>query len=267
MKIRLIAIMLFAAMSVATAPQVFVAGAQDHKEYKSDLAEREEIRQTYQLAPGSRVEVSSINGPVEIETTNGNTAEVHIIRSARTKEDLQYRKILINQKSGGLIVYGEKNSDGDHKDIQVRHRVTMKIPRRVDLHVSSVNGKTKVGEIDGPVEFSSINGSLEVGQASGHAELTSINGRVIMTLSEVSNRGIRIRHINGSIQLRFLEGVNADVEVTHINGSVNPEVSDVSLHEKKRDSYRAQIGSGGTPITMAHINGSVTIRSGSGATR
>lgn len=263
MKIRLIAIMLFAAFAVATTPQLLVAGAQDHKEYKSDLPERDEVRQTIQLSPGARVEVSSINGPVEIETTNGNTAEVHIVRSARTKEDLQHRKILIDQKGGGLRVYGEKDNDDGHKEITVRHRVTMKIPRRVDLRVSSVNGRAKVGEIDGPVDFSSINGSLEIGQATGHAELSSINGRVILTLSELGDKGIRMRHINGSIQLRFLEGVNADVEVTHINGSVNPEFSDVSLHEKKRDSYRAQIGSGGTPITMAHINGSVTIRGGS----
>ena len=43
---------------------------------------REEIRQTYELAPGARVEVGGINGSVTIETSDTKTAEVYIERTA-----------------------------------------------------------------------------------------------------------------------------------------------------------------------------------------
>src|ERR1044071_1231740 len=73
---------------------------------RSDFTERDEFNRTYQLAPGSRVDVSSIRGPVEITTGDSATAEVQIIRTARTRADLEYHKIEVEQTSNGLVVHG-----------------------------------------------------------------------------------------------------------------------------------------------------------------
>src|ERR1051325_11826509 len=48
---------------------------------------REEIRQSYQLSPDAKVEVRGINGPVSIETTDTQTAEVYILRTAKNQTD------------------------------------------------------------------------------------------------------------------------------------------------------------------------------------
>ena len=53
---------------------------------------REEIRQTYELAPGARVELAGLNGAVKIETSDSKTAEVYIERTASTQEALARRK-------------------------------------------------------------------------------------------------------------------------------------------------------------------------------
>ena len=39
---------------------------------------REEIKKTYELSPGARVELIGLNGPVKIETSDTRTAEVLI---------------------------------------------------------------------------------------------------------------------------------------------------------------------------------------------
>ena len=41
---------------------------------------REEIRKSYDLAPGAKVEVAGINGAVKIETADIKTADVYIER-------------------------------------------------------------------------------------------------------------------------------------------------------------------------------------------
>ena len=65
--------------------------------------ERDEINRTYQLAPGAQVEVSSIRGPVEIVNTDSATAEVQIIRTARTRADLAGgTPITISSVSGNI---------------------------------------------------------------------------------------------------------------------------------------------------------------------
>src|SRR5678816_1208625 len=80
-------------------------------ETRGDFQEREEINRTYQLAPGAHVEVSSIRGPVEIVNTNSATAEVQIIRTARTRADLEYHKIEVEQTANGLVVKGVQESE------------------------------------------------------------------------------------------------------------------------------------------------------------
>lgn len=72
----------------------------------SDFQEREEINQKYELPPGARVEVSSIRGPVEVYDTNSATAELQIIRTARTRADLEHHKIEVQQTAEGLVVRG-----------------------------------------------------------------------------------------------------------------------------------------------------------------
>ena len=64
------------------------------KDYQRDLSERDEINQTIELASGARVEVSGINGTVDIETGNTGVAEVHIVRSANNRADLDFHKIV-----------------------------------------------------------------------------------------------------------------------------------------------------------------------------
>jgi hypothetical protein len=252
-------------MLVAT--QSVSASAQDKIREKGDLPEREEIRQNYQIAPGARVEISNINGPLEIETVSGNTAEVHVVRSARTKADLEYRKIIIDNTPTSFRLYSQQSEDETGNNITVRHRVVLKLPRPSALSVRNINGNARVGDVDGPITLGNINGELEIGQATEFAELSNINGNMAMTIVRLGERGIRLRNVNGNINLRFLSEVNADVEVRSFNGTVNSNLPNTSIQKVGRSDFRGQIGAGGTPITGSHINGVITIASTSDTIR
>lgn len=273
MKYRMLAISLLLVSGLAAGSRA-VAGhlntgevLQSRTMEGSDFPERDEIRQTYQLSSGARVEVSRINGTVDIETTGGSSAEVHIIRSARNKEDLNYRKIFVEQTAEGLTVRGEKedNSDRSGREPQVRHRVILKLPRQVALNVEGVNGRVNVGEIDGPVEASGINGRVEIGQSVGYTNLSGINGKVTVKIVRLTDRGINISGINGGVDLMFTDDLNADINVTGINGSVDADFPNVVVQGKpNRSNYRARIGSGGMQIVASGINGRVRLsRAGS----
>ena len=261
MKNKTMWLSLVALMALVLAPMT--ANAQKH--YNSDdseFSERDEINQTYTLASGARVEVRGINGTVDIETAAGATAEVHVVRLARNRDDLNYHKIFVEQTANGLVVRGEeKNHDyGNH---QVRHRVTLRLPRQIDLGVNGVNGRVAVGAIEGPIQLNGINGAVEVGQAVGYANINGINGRVKVNIVRLSERGIHVSGINGGVEIQFAEDLNADVEVTGINGRVNTDVPNVTVMGKlERNNFRAKIGAGGTPIIVNGINGSVRLTRG-----
>jgi DUF4097 and DUF4098 domain-containing protein YvlB len=136
----------------------------------------------------------------------------------------------------------------------------LRIPRQVDLAVSGINGRVGVGEIDGPVRVSGVNGKVDVAQAMGYSDLSGINGRVKVTISQLGERGIHVSGVNGGVELFFAEELNADLDVTGINGGVDTDVANVTVFGKlDRHSFRAKIGSGGSPIKVSGINGRVKL--------
>lgn len=279
MKKSLFSLLLVAIVAVAVAPYSFSSSTtqrerqsvrdrdRDNDSQDRDFSEKDEFRQSYQLAAGASVEVQGINGTVDIETSAGSTADVSIVRSARTREDLEFHKVIVEHTATGLIVRGEKDRErsslGRNRD--VRQRVTLRLPRQVDLGVSGVNGKVGVGEVDGPVRLSGINGKVEVAQARGYSDISGINGRVKITISQLGERGIHISGVNGGVELFFAEELNADLDVTGINGGVNAEVANVTVMGKvDRQNFHAKIGGGGSPIRVTGVNGHVKLaRTGS----
>jgi hypothetical protein len=279
-------------LSCGTAPAGSTETAQ-----RSDFRERDEINQTYQLAPGARVEVSSIRGPVKIVTGNSATAEVQIVRSARTRADLQYHKITVEQTGNGLVVRGvQEPEDRRHDNVQVDHNVVLKLPRQIDLSVSSVSGQLRVGDVDGQTTVSSISGSADIGdvggklqvssisgnleignvgadakvasisgnlglgQVNGSLNVSSISGSLKATLTKLSTEGIHIRSVSGSIEIGFKSEVNADFNAESISGQVYFDVPNVVREsEEKSSNVRARIGAGGTPITISSVSGNIRL--------
>jgi hypothetical protein len=235
---------------------------------ESEFTERDEFRQTYTLAPGAAVRVSGINGSIDVETGAGSGAEVHVVRTARNKADLDYNKIIIEQPGGGLVVRGERDDEkkegwreANRNNRQVRQRITLRIPRNVDFTASGINGRATVGELEGPVRLSGINGRVDVAQASGYTDISGINGSVTMLIAQLSERGIRVSGVNGRVELKFADTLNADLSVSGINGAVQTDgLPNVTVQGRiSRQNFNARIGAGGAPINVSGVNGSVKL--------
>lgn len=223
---------------------------------------REEIRKTFELTSGARVEVSGINGWVKIETSDSKIADIYIERTGESQEVLNRRKIIIEKTSAGLTIRGEK---GDATFLsrmlgsKPSEHVTLRLPRQISLVTNGVNGAVTSGEIDGSVEVNGVNGKVEVAQAAGSAEFSGINGNVSVGLKQISKGGVEINGINGNIELRLSEGVNADLEAHGMNGHVTSDLPNVVVDKKNYGSYTAQIGNGGNSISASGINGNIRL--------
>jgi len=264
---------------------------------RDDFRERDEINETYQLAPGTRVEVSSIRGPVEIVNSDTATAQVQIVRTARTRADLEYHKIEVVHSGNSLVVRGVQEPEGRRDNIRVNHHVILKLPRRIDLSVNSVSGWIKVGDVDGEtsvnsisgnanignvggkLQVSSVSGNLEVGNVGEEARVNSISGKVRLgtvngyinvssvsgslnaVLVSLSPQGIRINSVSGSVEIAFNSDVNADFTSNGVSGEVYLDVPNVIRDtEEKSSNVRARIGAGGTPITISSVSGNIRLR-------
>ena len=227
-----------------------------------DYSEKDEINQTYALSPGAKVTINDIAGPVEIETWDGETAEVHIVRSARTREDLDHKKILIEHTPSSLSIFTEPQPNRDRWDrVNVRQRVTLKLPRRISLKANDIAGHVRIGEIDGDLRINDVAGSLEVARVNGSPHINDIAGSVKVSVGELGGEGLRINDIAGRLELVIASGTNADLDVSDVSGRIGVEVPNaMAVGKIERERYRGKLGNGGPAIVISDIAGSVTVR-------
>ncbi len=223
---------------------------------------RDEIRKSYELAAGARVQVEGINGAVRIETSDTRTAEIYIERTAKSPEAMQRRKIVIEATANSLKIRGEKGDVGFISRFfgsSPHEKVTLKLPRQIALVTQGVNGAVTVGEIDGPVEVHGVNGKVEIAQATGSAEFHGINGNISVALTRLEKEAVSLNGVNGNIELRLAEGVNVELEAHGMNGRVSSDLPDFVLDEQRHGNYRARVGTGGNSISANGINGNIRL--------
>jgi hypothetical protein len=225
---------------------------------------RDEIRQSFELRPGDRVEVQDINGKLEIQTFDTKTAEVYVLRTAKNRNALARREVVIEQTPTGLLIRGKRaRHPGFWEHLfgsNPKEEVTIKAPRQIALVLKGINGRVTGGDIDGSLEVKGINGRAELGQATGSIEISGINGSVSVAFNELGERGARVSGVNGGIELKIGSGLNAELTAKGMNGSVRSEIPDVVIDKDEHGSrYTARIGKGGAPITISGVNGNVRL--------
>jgi hypothetical protein len=241
-------------------PQIYVNDGQVW--IGDEYGEPEEARQTFRLSPGARVELTDVNGPVQIDTAEGNSAELHVktYSSARPA-----RKLSVEPAGGGLTIRGESKAERERagRGNTTRHHVRLTVPRRTNLSMTNVSDSVRVGELDGTVTLTNVAGRVGVAQAAGGAELTNVTGSVVMTLASFGGRGATVRGVPGRVTLRFLGDVNADLQTEGIKGKVFVELPNVAVQgEMTRSDFRARVGAGGAPLRVADVAGTVRLSPG-----
>ncbi len=248
--------------------QVAKANTPPNGERKNDDSEftaREEITKTVQLPANATVGVYNLDGSIEVTTSDTDQAEVHILRLARTKETFEKQKAEIKFENKTLEIYGNKRERKfgvwDHitGDDELRTRVTLKLPRKIEFHTWGVNGQVSLGQIEGSVEARGINGKLIIAKSVGSLQFSGINGKIEAGVANLNKDGIELHGINGNVDLKFLDEVNVNVEAHGLSGRVNAELPNVEVTEQKHRNYRAKIGSGGPEISVGGMNGNLTL--------
>lgn len=224
---------------------------------------RDESQQTFRLAGGARVEVLNVSGRVEIETSEGDAAEVRVVRTARRADDLKYHRVTVEQTPEGLVVRGHEDREAYRRGRQVQQHVRLKLPRDVSLSIKGVGGDVTVGEVGGELRAERVGGSLEVGAAGGGLDIANVGGHLRAGVLGTGQHGIRINSVGGHVELRFRQELNADLELSSISGRLDAEVPNVVMLEPESAvRTRARVGTGGATLSIKKVSGHVRLTRG-----
>ena len=246
------------ALSLFVSPD-FTVRAQEVERSAPDLPVREEINRKFQFARFGRVEVSGIaGGPVDIETTGGNTIEVHILRSAQTQAELDcYRTEVENTPDSLTIRHVQDGRRGVCRSIRARQRVRLRVPRAVDVSLKTIGGAVNVSAIDGALRLTGIAGHATVAQVR-EAEINGLAKGLTMSVAQPGARGIHVSGVVGTVELNLARNINADLTVSNLI-SVDDKTPGVKVTKVNATNGHTRLGSGGAPISIAGVVGSVSI--------
>lgn len=209
---------------------------------------------TFPLVPGSKFSIRNISGSVTVEAWDQPKAEVKVVKRGA---DRGAQVFFVNSANNLSLRTGVPNNN-NNQDI----RYEVKIPRdmaRVEL--KSVNGSVKLSDVTAQIFVESANGTIELNDVVGVSKVQTANGKIVATLGGASDGPMEFVTANGRIDVTVKSDFDADLDASTVRGNVSiDDEFGISVQKEMVGQHaRGQIGSGGQPLKLTAINGSVKL--------
>jgi hypothetical protein len=243
------------------------------------------------------LEVDNINGTIEVVGDNGTTIRVTGERVIRAEDQTELERakrevtLDMNEKDGVAQLYvngpfrNHDHASDDHgfhehsdRHYEVTYNITVRVPHLTDLRLRNVNGGIKAGETTGKFDVNGVNGSVTMNSIGGSGTVRTVNGEMILSFNENPKLSSDFKTVNGRIEATFAPNLSADVRLRTFNGGAFTDFDGTALAaqpatiEKRngRSVFRAnrasnlRIGAGGPELSFETVNGSISIKKGTG---
>ena len=228
--------------------------------------ETAEWRKTYELQPGGHVEISNVNGKIDVQPGNGNTVEVVALKSARAasteaaRQALDRIEIQENVSPGDVRIQTRMQRSGalfSGGNLQVEY--TVRVPAGADVKFSTVNGGIEITGLTGRINAETTNGGIKARDISGPIEASTTNGGVEVDIAQLAEPGVRLGCTNGGIRLRLPGDAKATISARITNGGIDTSGLQLDTSESSRRRLDGRLNGGGTRIDIEGTNGGIRI--------
>lgn len=215
------------------------------------------VDRTAKLAPGATVNVRGIEGPVVVETSNSQIAEIHWTRTAKSQRDYDCETIDIDEQPNSLEIL--HRTDRSCHIIQAHEALRLVLPKTANFKINGVEGALTISELAGSIDVQSVEGDLKVGSVHA-AMIQGVEGDVSLGLSGEVDQDLLIRNIEGNVDLALPSALNADIRLRGITGKVDwGPFAPSGAHAVNEHAY-ITFGRGGRTISVLDVEGSLRLR-------
>jgi len=223
------------------------------------------------VGPGQWVWIGNTNGSVTVEAAKGDSVEVVAVKTHRRSDPATVRIetayspegiaiCALWERGGGRCGPGDdfKPSSLRHNDVAVDF--TVRLPKRVRLRATTVNGGVRVARASGPLVLTTVNGEIDAETSAGPVRAVSVNGSVRARMSAFGDTGdVALFTVNGSATAELPERLDADVEASTVNGAIHTDYPLV-VSGKIGKQLKGTVGAGGRRVHITTVNGAINLR-------
>jgi hypothetical protein len=228
--------------------------------------ETAEWRKTYPLQAGGRVEITNVNGLIEVTPSSGNTVEVVALKSARAesadaaKQALARIEILEEVSPAEIKLETRMPRGGgffQRGSAEVRY--TVRVPASAEVEFTTTNGGIEMSGIKGRATLTTTNGGIRAREVGGAIVASTTNGGVDVEVTAVDESGVKLGCTNGGIRLRLPPDAKASIRASVTNGGIDADGLNLQTTESSRRRLEGDLNGGGPRIQLEGTNGGIRI--------
>jgi DUF4097 and DUF4098 domain-containing protein YvlB len=235
----------------------------------ADFKQKEtaEWRKTYELQPGGRLEITNVNGKIDVQPSSGNTVEVVAQKSARAasseaaKQALERIEILESSTPAGVRIETklQRSQGGMFGGSNQQVEYVVKVPAGAEVKFTTVNGGIELTGLNGRISAETTNGGIKARDVSGSIDASTTNGGVEVDLAQLSSAGVKLGCTNGGIELRLPSDSRATISARIVNGGIDTSGLEVEKTGSSRRHLDGRLNGGGARVEIEGVNGGIRI--------
>jgi len=230
---------------------------------------------TFSVRAGSRVEVETFGGEINVRTWNRDAVRVQATHGRRDHIDINARGNSVRVEAEGYMgvptnvnfditvpassslglsgVYTEISVDGVSGDIDaetVQGGITVKGGGRLKLE--SVQGNIIIDRARGRISANTVNNGIRITNSVGDVEAETVNGAIVLTSVEATH--IDLATVNGRIVYDGTIRDNGDYSITSHNGPIYVAVPERAGATVSISTFNGEMDAS-FPISLRDVSG------------
>jgi DUF4097 and DUF4098 domain-containing protein YvlB len=221
---------------------------------------------TYPLAPGGRVEITNVNGRIELTGSDTDKIEVSAEKVGRGNSQEAAREALKR-----IEIREDVSTDRIHIETHYQKvagfstgggevRYTLRVPAGTNVKLETVNGGIEVDNVRGRAELETTNGGIVARRISGALNASTTNGGVQAEVEKLAQDGLQMECVNGGLRLTLPKDAAADIDAQVVNGGISVDGLNVDTQgESTRRRLQGRLNGGGPKVRIEGTNGGIKL--------
>jgi DUF4097 and DUF4098 domain-containing protein YvlB len=202
------------------------------------------------------IELSNVNGKIEITTKSDGDVEVLAVKKSDYKGEIENVEIIYETGKDTLKVYTKYNK----KNTRAKVDFTVVIPEKLNRAAfKSVNGALTCSGKFQDLKLETVNGRIKFAGDFATSSLRAVNGAVNISQEAQLNGDLNVETVNGAIDIELNRKSAFTMESSTVNGGIDCEFPIVVQRHFIGSSLKGQINGGGHKITLETVNGRISI--------
>ncbi|HUU28632.1 MAG TPA: DUF4097 family beta strand repeat-containing protein [archaeon] len=259
---------------------------------------KEEFNREISLEPGGSFSLSNVEGRIEVSGWDEPRVQINAVKRVsgfssleKAQKWLDKIEIRVIQSGNSIEVetkYPKKTGNGFSlsdifdgvKRLQIQMEVSyrVKLPRRTDVRLKSVDGDISLAEVGGDIKADAVDGSIEmrkvsgvlkavtvdgditIDQLQGSANFTTVDGNLNVSLDEIGPGGnMSFTTVDGNVTLAVKPSLAVDMDISTVDGRMNVDLPITVQGEITKRRINGKINGGGPLIKISTVDGNVKI--------